>query len=177
MDRVTPKIRFGIAPGTSARISEQEHEAAGPSPSMRIQGGTAARKAEAEARVETRRPYGVSMQARTGKACSLEELMEAEAAARRGPGQHPAQRSASMAASSISDSSSAGERAQDRVQTTAFRPVPVHNQFSATAGETLSFAASPAGTSEETPTAPRSPFQILRSLFSRTPGTERQDGK
>ncbi len=181
MDRVTPKIRFGIAPGTSARSSEQEHKAAGSaSSSMHIQGGTAARMAESEARVETRRPYGVSMQARTGKACTLEEMMEAEAAARRGPGQKstlPAQPGLNAADSSVESLSAAGTRAQDSVRTTAFCPVAVHDQFSATAGETPSVEAYPAGMNEETPTVPRSPFQILRSLFSRTAKTARRNGK
>lgn len=169
MDNSTPKIRFGITPGTSARISEQEHKTAEPLSPMQIKGGTSARKAEAEASVEARRPYGVTMQARTGKPCTLAELMEAEAASRRGHGQQsmPLQQS----------SGASEERAQDTVRTTSFRPVPTHDHISATAGEILPFAANPASANEETLTAARSPFQTLRSLFSRLSGMERREEK
>ena len=170
MERNTPpKIRFGIAPGSSARIAEQQARSAEPSPSLRIQGGTAARKAEAEAPRDPQRPYGVSMQARTGRQVSLADLMEAEAEAyaRRLPGQRS--ESAEPAQAARHDHGPTA-RAQDGVRISSFRPLPTQPQFSASAGDVPPIQASSAGTKEETPTAPRSPFQLLRSLFSRNTG-------
>ena len=175
MDEKSATLRFGIAPGTSARISEHEHRAAGPGPSMGIAGGTSARRAEAEARTEAQRPYGVSMQARTGKACSMEDLMAAEAAAKGTHGQRAAAR--------MQENEATGERAQDSVRRMSFRPVPhrpVANsgQVSAIAGDAPSNGVSPDGTKEEARTVSRSPFQALRSLLRmRHAGTKTRDEK
>jgi hypothetical protein len=179
MDEKSSTIRFGIAPGTSARRSEQEHRAAGPGASMRIAGGTSARRAEAEGRTETQRPYGVSMQARTGKACSMEDLMAAEAAAEGRYGQRAAAR---MQPSEATVVDRVGVRAQDSVQRATFQPVaerPVANndQISASAGDAPLYGVGPDGTKEEARTVSRSPFQALRSLLMRHAGTERHDKK
>jgi hypothetical protein len=110
------------------------------------------------------------MQARTGKPCTLADMMEAEAASRRGREQQdmpPPQQS----------SKPSGERAQDNVQRTTFHPLPMTDPFSAIAGDALPFEPGPAGMKEEARTTPRSPFQALRSLFSRTPGTEKHEKK
>lgn len=161
---------------------EQQAESAESSPSLRIQGGTAARKAESETPREGQRPYGVSMQARTGKPVTMADLMEAEAYARRTPGQrsvhsnedgrddrHETEGRAEIV---LEDRTAirSDARAKDDVRTSSFRPMQAQNQFSASAGDVPSSQASLAGTNEETPTAPRSPFQLLRSLFSRKPG-------
>jgi hypothetical protein len=170
MDPVRPKIRFEISPGSSARISEQEHKDAGPVRSMRIQGGIAARTAESEERVEGSRAYGVSMQARTGKPCTLADLMEAETQAQRRHGEHgsqPVQQGPGLAEDS----------AQDSVRSTSFRPVETQHQLSATSGDTLPFPDAPAGTNKEAQTPSRSPFQTIRSLFSRIPGMDKHDRK
>lgn len=169
MDPVRPKIRFEISPGSSARISEQEHKDA-PVRSMRIQGGIAARTAESEERAEGSRAYGVSMQARTGKPCTLADLMEAEAQAQRRHGEHgrqPVQQGPGLAEDS----------AQDSVRSTSFRPVEAQHQLSATSGDTLPFPDAPAGTNKEAQTPSRSPFQTIRSLFSRIPGMDKHDRK
>jgi hypothetical protein len=168
MDEVTPKIRFGIVPGSSARISEEEHEAAGPRRAMRIAGGTSARAAEAEARAAEKRPYGVSMQARTGKPCTMDDLMAAEAEARYG-------QASQVVRTTPQGSDVLEEKAHDSVRRESFQPMLAHGKIFATAGDTLPFAAAPAAKNEETRTESRSPFQTLRSLFSRTPGTERHD--
>jgi hypothetical protein len=145
-------------------MSEEEHEAAGPRKSMRIAGGTSARMAEAEEKAPQKRPYGVSMQARNGEPCTMEDLMAAEGAARYGQASQVAQ---------VPDGSEA--RAHDSVRRESFQRIPTHGEISASAGNTLPLAAGPAGTNEETRTGSRSPFQTLRSLFSRTPGIEKQD--
>jgi hypothetical protein len=170
MDPVRPKIRFEISPGSSARISEQEHKDAGPARSMRIQGGIAARTAESAERAEGSRAYGVSMQARTGKPCTLADLMEAEAQAQRRHDEHdrqPVQQGQGLAK----------DPAQASVRSTSFRPVEVQHQLSATSGDTLPFPDAPAGTNKEAQTPSRSPFQTIRSLFSRIPGMDKHDRK
>jgi hypothetical protein len=159
MDPVRPKIRFEISPGNSARISEQEHKDADPVRSMRIQGGIAARMAESEERAEGSRAYDVSMQARTGTPCTLADLMEAEAQAQRRHGEHGRQ------------------PVQDGVRRTSFRPVEAQHQLSATSGATLPFTDAPAGTNKEAQTPSRSPFQTIRSLFSRIPGMDKHRRK
>jgi hypothetical protein len=161
MDEVTPRIRLGIVPGSSARMSEDEHEAAGPRRSMRIAGGTSARAAEAEAQTAEKRRYGVSMQTRAGKPCTMEDLMAAEAAARYG--QTP------------QGPDVLEEQAHDSVRRESFRPMPAQHKVSARTGDRLPLAAGPVAKNEETRTESRSPFQTLRSLFSRTPGTERHN--
>jgi hypothetical protein len=174
MDEKSSTIRFGIVPGTSARISEQEQRLTGPGPSLRIAGGTSARRAEAEPRTEAQRPYGVSMQARTGKACSMEDLMAAEAAAQGGYGQRAVARMQTNEATG----ERVGDRAQDSVRRTSFQPVARNDQVSASAGNTPLYGAAPDGTKEEEArTVARSPFQALRSLFMRYAGTKRHDEK
>jgi hypothetical protein len=172
MDQKTPKIRFGIAPGRSARLSEDEHKAAAPASSVRIEGGRSSRIAEAEVQAEVRRPYGVSMQARTGKPCTLEDLMAAEAATQGGYGRRRAMPQAPQ--DMEAGVGQTGIRAQDTVETISFRRVTMDHSISANAGAAPPFRANPDSTKVEAQTRSRSPFHALRSLFSRT-GTEKHD--
>src|SRR5579863_4813457 len=74
MDPMTPKIDFKISPGMSARSAEQEDREFGLPEVRRIQGGDAARMAEAEARASAQRPYNLRMQARSGRSFTLDDL-------------------------------------------------------------------------------------------------------
>jgi hypothetical protein len=80
----TPKIKLGIAPGTSARKAEQERQAEDVPQMKRIQPGTAARIAEAEKQVSVQRPFSIQVQGRVGKPyarfdSSIEEPVQSDA--------------------------------------------------------------------------------------------------
>ena len=158
-----PKVRFGVAPASAARSAEEAHDAAGSRVSMRIEGGRSARMSEAEEKAAEKRPYGVNMQARTGEPCTMEDLMAAEAAARYG-----------QAPKGPQYGKTSEEMASHSVRREAFRPLPAPDELSAAAGTALN-AAGPASTNGGTQAASRSPYQTLRSLFSRAPGTEKRD--
>lgn len=166
MDRSTPKIRFGIAPGSSARMAEREQESEEARARMQISGGTAARKAEGEARAATARPYSIRMQARTGKPFSLADAaaMEAQSQVSR-----RSQREEAVQAESTKSVSEARLHGSG-IRSSSFRPVAERNQVSVPAGELPVFEEGRFdGINErETQTPPRSPFQTLRDLFSRT---------
>lgn len=164
MDRVTPKIRFGIAPGSSARIAEQERKTAEATPQMQIRGGTAARMAEAEPPIATQRPYSISMQARTGKPFTLSDVSGMNSQPTAPKGQESAlqgERSASVSEDQL--------RGSD-VRTSSFRPLSERDKISAPTGNVPGFdeGISTGKDKRETQTPPRSPFQTLRDLFSRT---------
>ena len=155
MDNGTPKIRFGIAPSMSARISEQEHRSAGSGPTTRIAGGTSARIAEEEERARRWahesdeeqaagvHPYGVSLRAQGGRPCTIEELMSAESAARYGQSTSPANQEQdgqvvpATALASQDFAPQAGEP-QATVEREVFRSLPVKDRISATTGEGFS---------------------------------------
>lgn len=163
MDRATPKIRFGIAPGSSARIAESEQESAEARPRMQISGGTAARKAEGEAPTATQRPYSISMQARTGKPFTLADVsaMDARSQLKRQEGAVQAESTEGVSEARLHGSG---------IRTSSFRPVAERDKVSAPTGNLPVFdEGSFNGLNErETQTPPRSPFQTLRDLFSRT---------
>lgn len=163
MDRGTPKIRFGIAPGSSARIAEREQESAEARPRMQISGGTAARKAEGEARAETARPYSISMQARTGKPFTLADVAAMDAQAQ------SSRHEDTVRAEPTKDQPEARLHGSG-IRSSSFRPMAARDQVSAPTGSrSVIEEGSFTGQKErETQTPPRSPFQTLRDLFSRT---------
>jgi hypothetical protein len=137
---------------------------------MRIEGGTSARIAEGEVRCAAPRPYGVSMRAATGKPFTLADMERLDAFPQRQ--QEQPDRSTNRQNFSASE-----DGANDRVQTTSFRPVTAQNLCSSPAACTSPIEAISPHVSKETPTLPRSPFQTLRSLFSRMPGMKSHDEK
>ena len=193
MDNGTPKIRFGIAPSMSARISEQEHRSAGSGPTTRIAGGTSARIAEEEERARRWahepdeeqaagvHPYGVSLRAQGGRPCTIEELMSAESAARYGQSTSPANQEQdgqvvpATALASQGFAPQAGEP-QATVEREVFRSLPVKDRISATTGEGFFFTVASDSTKEGAQTTSRSPFQTLRSLFTRNRDRDKHDG-
>lgn len=68
MHSETPKSRFEISPGMSARCAEEERKSRDVLPRIGTEGGTAARLAEAELGVASRRPMSIRLQARAGVA-------------------------------------------------------------------------------------------------------------
>lgn len=169
MDSVTPKIRFGIAPGSSARLSEKEREATEAVPSMRIQGGTAARMAEAESQVRTQRPYSMSMQARTGKPFTLGQERPDEPNAN--VGGHAGGDTVRSASSSqrVAPASAPTDRAWSNRAEERSASLFERQRVSVFAGDApISKGGSTDKDEKETQTAPRSSFQTLRSFFSRT---------
>jgi hypothetical protein len=154
MDRSTPKIRFGISPGSSARIAEQEQKTAEAGPQMQIRGGTAARMSEGEAPAAAQRPYSISMQARTGKPFTLADVSGMD---------HRSQ-------AEMRESESEQRPRDGAIQTSPFRPIPERNKFSTQTGNVPIFGEGvlAARDEERSQTSPRSLFQKLRSPFSRT---------
>lgn len=141
MESGTPKIRFGIAPGTSARDAEQER--AGTLPQMHIRGGTAARMAEAEAPVAPQRPYSISMRAQSGRPFTLSGSSVAEASPAKPQNVQP----------------------KPDIRTESFRPLIQQGEISAPAAGRVE-RDFPAG-KDESGALGNSPLQVLRNLFSR----------
>jgi hypothetical protein len=126
---------------------------------MRIEGGSAARLAElhakeAQGKGDTQRHYGISMRVATGKPFTLDSE-----------------------AKEVPSTGTPEAGMPDQVQATSFRPLAKEDLFSTSASRTLPIAMNQADSHEETPTAPRSSFQSLRSLFSRISGTRGDDTK
>lgn len=159
MDDSTPKLRFKISPGSSARLAEQERT--GVPPRMRIQGGTAARMAEGEAPLAAQRPYSMSMQARTGKPFTLAEISAMD----------------HSSVPQVQQSAAENQPRDSAIRTRPFRPIPERDKLSAPTGDVPVFeeGALTHQFEKEAQIPPRSPLQTLRDLFSRT--LPRQDKK
>jgi hypothetical protein len=159
MHSETPKSRFKIRPGMSARSAEEERNSKDVFPQMRIQGGTSARLAEAEARA-ARGPLSIRWQARAGEALAPASLRSADAAhAEAYQGKESAQQKPATgdksSRSAIRDSSRQRAEAPERLPNPATKVVEVKKGFSLARGE------------EKNSTTPTSPLKKLRALFLR----------
>lgn len=159
MHSETPKSRFKIRPGTSARSAEEERNSKDVFPQMRIQGGTSARLAEADARA-ARGPLSIRWQARAGEALAPASLRSADAAhAESYHGKESAQQKPATgdksSRSAIRDSSRQPAEAPERLSNPATKVVEVKKGFSLARGE------------EKNSTTPTSPLKKLRALFLR----------
>jgi hypothetical protein len=162
MHSETPKSRFKIRPGMSARSAEEERNSKDVFPQMRIQGGTAARLAEAEARA-ARGPLSIQWQARRGEALAPASLRSADAAsAQTYQGKESAQQKPATSLpgdkssrSLIRESSRQPAAAPERLPNPATKVVEVKEDVSLARGE------------KKNSTTPTSPLQKLRALFLR----------
>jgi hypothetical protein len=162
MEHVTPKLRFRIAPGSSARMAEEERRTAEASPQTQIRSASAARMAESEEPAAPQRPYSIRMQARTGVPFTL--TGDADATSTTGLQGH-----AFASPSELSEWGSEDESPQAAIPTLSFRPDPERDQVSISARNVLILEEDDSTTKgqKETRTQRRTPFQTLRSLFSR----------
>ena len=162
MHSETPKSRFGISPGMSARSAEEERRSEDVRPQMRIQGGTAARLAESELRGAAQRPLSIRLQARAGGAFLPDSLRGADAANARwheGKESMPTEVAASAQEDKTSESvireHSRQPSAADRLPSQAMNFVRLKKDFSLAKNE------------KKNSTTRTSPLQKLRALFLR----------
>ena len=177
MPSESPNLRLTIRPGMAARSAEEERKSQDVVPRMRIEGGTAARLAEAEARAAAQRPLSIRLQARIGGALppvSFRGADAADAQLHRDKESVPGE-----PATSVQENKSTGSLLQRYSRQSAGEPARIPDRARKVTGGKKDFSF--AKNDKDNSTTPTSPLQKLRALFLRklpktgTPDQEQLD--